>query len=85
MLLWELSFQKVPYLRFGNDYEKISQHILDEKREDLDFDYKHLTDIQKCFKETISAGNWSYIHIMFVYIYLSIKKKLNTKFIYSLK
>ena len=58
MLLWELSFQQVPYItKFGNDYGRISQHILDGRREDLNFDYKHSSDIQQCFKETISAGN----------------------------
>ena len=57
MLLWELSFQQVRYLKFGNDYEKISQHILDGRREDLNFDYKYSSDIHQCFKETISTGN----------------------------
>ena len=58
MLLWELSFQQVPYItKFGKNYEEISQHILDGRREDLNFDCKHSSDIQQCFKETISAGN----------------------------
>ena len=57
MLLWELSFQQIPYTKFGDDYEKISQHVLSGEREDLNFDYKHSSDIQQCFKETISTGN----------------------------
>jgi len=58
MLLWELSFQQVPYLiKFGKNYEEISQHVLNKGREDLKFDYKHSSDIQQCFKETISTGN----------------------------
>ncbi|CAJ0754347.1 11055_t:CDS:2 [Entrophospora sp. SA101] len=57
MLLWELSFQQVPYIKkFENDYEEISQHILNKKREDLNFDYKHSSDIQQCFKEIISTA-----------------------------
>ncbi|CAH1770082.1 6327_t:CDS:2, partial [Entrophospora sp. SA101] len=57
MLLWELSFQQVPYIKkFENNYEEISQHILNKKREDLNFDYKHSSDIQQCFKEIISTA-----------------------------
>jgi len=58
MLLWELSFQQVPYLiKFGKNYDKIFRHVLNKGREDLNFDYKHSSDIQQCFKETISTGN----------------------------
>ncbi|CAJ0834078.1 15148_t:CDS:2, partial [Entrophospora sp. SA101] len=53
MLLWELAFQQVPYLkRFNNNYEEISQHIRKGHREYLNFESD---EIQKCFKNIIST------------------------------
>nr|CAG8493885.1 733_t:CDS:2 [Entrophospora candida] len=47
---------KEAHKKFENNYEEISQHILNKKREDLNFDYKHSSDIQQCFKEIISTA-----------------------------
>ncbi|CAJ0912999.1 10514_t:CDS:2, partial [Entrophospora sp. SA101] len=55
MLLWELAFQQVPYLkRFNSNYEEISLHVKSGQREYLNFDNKD--EIQRCFNYIISKA-----------------------------
>ncbi|CAJ0907069.1 7380_t:CDS:2, partial [Entrophospora sp. SA101] len=50
MLIWELSFQEVPYKKkFGNDLVKITEHVINGKREDLTR-FDNSNEIQRKFK-----------------------------------
>lgn len=57
MLLWELTFGKVPYQ--GWDMDKLSAHVLQGKREKIKFGLaanKRDSDIQKCLEYVIREG-----------------------------
>ncbi|CAG8440203.1 1523_t:CDS:2 [Acaulospora morrowiae] len=59
MLLWELAFQKIPYLEM-KELDEIIDYILSEKRETLNFDhYDEHQQIIKVYRDSISKS-WNH-------------------------
>ncbi|CAG8440191.1 1522_t:CDS:2 [Acaulospora morrowiae] len=57
MLLWELAYQKIPYEQM--ELAKIMEHVLEKKREKLDFDIDEHQDIIYLFCNAIELS-WSH-------------------------
>ena len=62
MLLWELTFEKIPYQ--GWDFMRVKKHVKQGKREIITFGpaESEELEIQNCLKKVIKEGKYSSPH-----------------------